>query len=248
MVDNLGIYNSQVESDYDINKHIEQGVQFKDFGKNFYSANEYKFLQESTAPEWQSIVDTCNGENSTKKRGIIEGLTGTVEQANFNTLVSQYARDYNTYTSTLLKNPPTDASRRAAEAALFTQKTNIVSAATHLNTNLQQIILKSPDLNRALYLTNTGLSNNLSDLVDKKYQLDEQIDKYDDDSVNGALESTELNMTSMHYHVFVYLIIVVTLIAFIFNLMVNPNANVLNAIFVVGALLMVYIISKYFVN
>jgi len=53
-------------------------------------------------------------------------------------------------------------------------------------------------------------------------------------------------MNSMYYHYFVYFIITVTLLSFTFNIMVNPNANVMNAMFVVGALLLVFFISRKF--
>ena len=71
-------------------------------------------------------------------------------------------------------------------------------------------------------------------------------DKLMIDTINGSIETSALKMTSMYYHYFVYFIIAVTLLAFTFNIMVNPNANVMNAIFVVGALLLVFVISRKF--
>jgi hypothetical protein len=70
--------------------------------------------------------------------------------------------------------------------------------------------------------------------------------KYDDTTIAGAMENTSLNMTSMYYHFLVYFLISATLIAFTFNIMVNPDANVMNAIVVVGALCTVYIISRHY--
>lgn len=391
MVDNLGIYNSQADSDYDINKHIQQGLEFKQFGQDSYSANEYKFLQESTAPEWGSIVDTSNEENSTKKRNMIEGLTMSQNQVNFNNMVSQYATDYKTYISTYLNRPqellnvryvrvtandngdclqisqivvnaivngasvnvaprgtvtasPTwqngtlpkkaidgtqaaraypniylsvcskgtfweldlgqdypvtevvfynrsdnsqrangmkiqlkanngtvhqpmtltgalkqsfnpyingtsyGESRKAAEDALLIQKNNILAAANQINSDVQLNNETRANLMNAFNDTQEDMRFNLNELNEHKKKISEMRENYDLESINGAMETTELNMTSMYYHVFVYMLIAVTLFAYIFNLMVNPNASVLNAMIVLGALTMVYIISRYFVN
>jgi hypothetical protein len=476
MVDNLGIYNSEANSEYDLNKHIQQGLEFKQFGQDSDSEDEYKLLQVSTASEWGSIVDTFNDENSTQTKGIIEGMSMSQNQVNFNNMVSQYARDYKTYVSTYLNtlpqpqnvryiritpnangdfiqiskfvvnafvngslinvaprgtctaanayrgtaannpikvnggnyysasasrnnwwqldlgqdynvaeviyfnregglqkralgmqiqlkakngtvhqpitltaglkqvfnastNPATfkptsiidlgcwkesnkiralnnykgrvsnvnectkkaiadgatifatqyggecwlpragdkydkygkktgpcpplggpwtnhvykvesayDRNRKAAEASLLIQKNNILTAANRINNDVKLSNATRAKLLNAFHGTEQNMRFNLNELDKSKKKIKEISDKYDLESINGAMETTELNMTSMYYHVFVYMAIVITLIAFIFNLMVNPNANVLNAIYVLVALSMVYIVSKYFVN
>jgi hypothetical protein len=390
MFENLGIYNSQVDSEYDINKDIEQGAQFKQFGQNMYSANEHTFLQESSAPEWGSIADAYNGDNSTKKRGIVEGMTMSQNQINFNNMVSQYARDYKTYVSTYLNKPqeylkvryvkvtannngdclqisqivvnafvngsvinvaprgtataspswenqtlsrtPIDGTqaarpypeiyhsvcsqgtfweldlgqdypvteivyynrgdccqsravgmnlqlkandgtvhqpitltadlkqvfnpsgtsydrlRKAAEDALLIQKNNILAVAEQINNDVQLNNATRAELMNAFNGTQRDIHIKLRDLAAQKNGLHELNNKYDDTTVHGAMETSALNMNSMYYHVFVYLAIAVTLLAFVFNLMVNPNASVLNATFVLGGLFAVYIISKYFIN
>lgn len=245
MVDNLGIYNSQVDSEYDINQHIQQGAQF---GQNIYSANEHTFLQESSAPEWGSIADAYNGDNSVKKRGILEGMAMTPEHVQFNNMVSQYATAHNAYTSNILRNSPTDASRQAAETALLAQQNNVMSAANQIGARWQDANVSRWKLDNALNNTQANMHKKLRELAAQKNKFNNLNNKYDDTSVHGAMETSALMMNSMYYHVFVYLAIAATLIAFVFNLMVNPNASVLNATFVLGGLFAVYIISKYFVN
>jgi len=71
-------------------------------------------------------------------------------------------------------------------------------------------------------------------------------DKLKTETIRGKIETSALRMNSMYYHYFVYFIITVTLLSFTFNIMVNPNANVMNAMFVVGALLLVFFISRKF--
>ena len=475
MVDNLGIYNSEANSEYDLNKHIQQGLEFKQFGQDSDSEDEYKLLQVSTASEWGSIVDTCNGENSTQKRNIVEGLTMSQNQVNFNNMVSQYARDYKIYVSTYLNtlpqpqnvryiritpnangdyiqiskfvvnafvngtlinvaprgtctaanayrgtaannpikvnggnyysasasrnnwwqldlgqdynvdeviyfnrqgglqkralgmqiqlkandetvhqpitltaglkqvfnastNPATfkptsiidlgcwkdtgnralnnykgrvsnlnectkkaitdgatifatqyggqcwlpragdkydkygkqegacpplggpwtnhvyqvenayDESRKAAEAELIIQKNNILAAVNQIKNDVELNNETRAKLMNAFNDTQEDMRFNLNELNEHKKKISEMRENYDLESINGAMETTELNMTSMYYHVFVYMLIAVTLFAYIFNLMVNPNASVLNAMIVLGALTLVYIISRYFVN
>jgi len=71
-------------------------------------------------------------------------------------------------------------------------------------------------------------------------------DKLKKETIKGKIETSTLRMNSMYYHYFVYFLITVTLLSFTFNIMVNPNANVMNAMFVVGALLLVFFISRKF--
>ena len=248
MFENLGIYNSQAESEYDINKHIEQGAQFKKLGQMISSANEHHFLQESSGDEWGSVVDAYNGDNSTKKRGMIEGMTMSEDQVEFNNLISQYATLHRAYITTILDKDHTPAEKQAAETALLTKKNNILSAANQLNNKVQESDDSRAEIENALYYTQSDIRDVLSELALQKVTSEDVVDNYDNSTVIGALESSALNMNSHYYHVFVYLLIAATLLAFVFNLMVNPNANVLNAMYVLGALFAVYMISRHFVN
>ena len=65
-------------------------------------------------------------------------------------------------------------------------------------------------------------------------------------NLDGSIETTQLMMTSQYYHYLVYFFISLTLLAFIFNIMVNPQADTKNAAFVVTALLLVYFITRTF--
>jgi hypothetical protein len=343
MVDNLGIYNSHVNSDYDINKHIEQGVQFKQYGNKIYPANEHILLQESSSNEWGSVADAYNGDDSVKKRGLIEGMTMSENQIQFNNLVSQYATDYKTYISTFLtQSPPSNYNdlgcwmatfpqdlkeqkdmtydnnpdacyqraksqghsvfalqnsgacfiadqgqdakkhgkppgtncppgggwyvnhvfsintnaetlkenynrdRKAAEDALLIQKNNIMTLASQLNidTDLSvSSLINLTDMSRDAKIQMQSKTNDVNEYRENQEEYERN---YDNDSVDGALEYSALRMNSNYYHVFVYLLVAATLFGFIFNLMVNPDANVLNAIYVLGALFVVYFISRYY--
>ena len=245
MDSNLGIYNNHhmynENINYDINKHIEQGVQFKKYEKNYQGDNEHGLLQNSSSSEWGSIVDATSSNNAINQRQFVEGMTPpplSADAANFNQLVSAYSTLYNTYSTTMLRRPPTDAERIAMETALTQQKMTIVAAANQLQIDISA--LASGD---SIIPPPTQLNDAMQQLKNQNKLLD-STDKYHTDTVLGKLETTELNMNSMYYHYFVYFVLSITLIAFTFNILVNPNANVMNAIYVVGALLAVYFISR----
>ena len=209
MFENLGIYNNHhmynENIDFDINKHIEQGVQYNNYGKRYQAENTYSLLQASSSPEWSSIVEAMTLPASVQQTQNIVALNDPSPDAvTFHNLVSTYATLYKTYISTMLTKPPTDIQRVAMENTLAQQQAVIVTVA-------QQIKAKKA---------------------------------YHQDTIAGKIETTTLNMNAMYYHYFVYFVIAVTLLAFTFNMLVNPNANVLNAMYVVGALLVVYYFAR----
>jgi hypothetical protein len=65
------------------------------------------------------------------------------------------------------------------------------------------------------------------------------------DTLNGKIESTTLQMTSTYYHYIVYFLVSVTILGMTFYLFVNPDADVMKASYVVGGILAVYFISKF---
>jgi hypothetical protein len=239
------MYNENL--DYALNEHIQQGIQFKNYGKKYYEDNEHKLLEESSSPTWGSIVEAFNGDNSVKQQNTVPAVTVmSADQTKFNNLVSDYATSHNTYTSAILLDKLSDDDRLAMEEDIAARYADLIQSGEQIQTN-----------NNALMSTNMNIRNkiseNQSDLKNKLINLnqhrmnEEQINKkYDKTTLAGVIETTELNMNSMYYHYLVYFIISITLIAFTFNILVNPNANVLNAIVVVGAIIMVYLITRHY--
>ena len=66
----------------------------------------------------------------------------------------------------------------------------------------------------------------------------------DEITTRGKLETTKLRMTSNYYFYLVYFIVAITLISFTFNILVNPNADEMSALFVAGGIVVVFLISK----
>jgi hypothetical protein len=91
------------------------------------------------------------------------------------------------------------------------------------------------------------LNENLNQIQNPLHQMNTQT-QTNDDNINGKLETTSLSMTATYYHYIVYFLVCVTIIAMTFNLLLNPNADVMKSVFVVGGILAIYFISKYIVN
>jgi len=106
--------------------------------------------------------------------------------------------------------------------------TNITSNIAELNEKLNQI-------------------NQLQNPLDQTRQMNSE-ETQPNDTLYGKLETTSLSMTSTYYHYIVYFLVCVTIIAMTFNLLFNPNADVMKSVFVVGGILAIYFISKYIVN
>jgi hypothetical protein len=212
---------------------IDQGIEFKNLSKKNYSENEHHLLQETSSPQWKSIVEDFNGDT-------INLPHASSDETHFNSLISSYASAYNTYTSSLLSKPSSDESRIAVEADLIRQKNLIIAAATQINnSNIHTEILEKQAINSRL------INSKLIQLAQEKNKTYAMNENYDENTVSGAIETTSLNMNSMYYHYIVYFIVAITLISFTFNIMINPEANVMNAVFVVGALVLVFLIARH---
>ena len=184
MSTNLGIYNNHhmynENINFDINKHIEQGVQFKKYGTKYESDNAHNLLQDSSSPEWSSIVEAMTLPMSINQAQNIVALNhDSPDAATFNNLVSNYATLYKSYTTNMVTKRPNDAQRVAMENALDQQHDVIVAVAKQIKSGGK-----------------------------------------------GTADTT------------------VTLLAFTFYMLVNPNASVLNAMYVVGALMVVYVVAR----
>ena len=250
--------------DMEINKHIDQGIQFKDYGKKYYRENEHKLLEASSSPEWGSIVEALTGVESTQQPASASNAQLTAEQENLNKLISEYSALYKTYTSTMINKSSTDKDRVKIEAELAAKQAELVNNRLKMETELaaQQdtLIAMSRKINDD-YLINQSkkekidtmmaanqqeMGLNLSKLAEQQKNLAAATGKYDENTIAGATETTTLRMISMYYHYLVYFLISLTLIAFTFNILINPNANVMSAIVVVSTIVVIYIVARHY--
>ena len=242
---NLGIYNErQYNKNVDLNKHIEQGIQFKDYGKKYSRENEHKFLEDSSSPQWGSIVEALTAADSTQQAATASTSQLSAEQANLNKLISEYSTLYNTYTSTMINKPSSDAHRVKMEAELTSKYAILVAESDKIN----NIMMHTPytHIQTIMATTQDTLNSQLIKLDEHQKEIAMASGKYDEHTMAGAIETTTLSMTSMYYHYLVYFLISLTLIAFTFNLLVNPNADTMSAIIVVSAIVIIYIIARHY--
>jgi hypothetical protein len=247
MVDNLGIYKNTYymydkSDNYDINKHMEHGVEFIKLKKNA-SNNDHTLLQTSSSSNYGSIIEALEGDDSGNPTTMHEMYPISEEEETFKILSSEYSTLYRTYLSTMLTKDVRDLERIQIENALNEKKIILLEIADKLINNISgsssgsgsgssvtsRVDNQTKIINYINELNNTTINNK---------------DKYDDTTVKGKLETTKLNMTSMYYHYIVYFLICITLISFTFNLILNENANVMNAMIVVGGLLIIFLISR----
>jgi hypothetical protein len=219
----------------DINKHMEHGMQFIKFKNTMNTDNEFSFLQNSSSPEYGSIIEALEGHESTQTTTPSDSTPVTAEEESFKILMSEYSTLYMTYTATMLSKDPSDVSRREMEAELNARKNALLDMATIIMNNIRASSSRSSSMNAE------NLQNAMNELNEKTVQ---PINTYDENTISGKIETTKLNMTSMYYHYIVYFFICLILISFTFNIFINQNADVMNAIIVVGALLLVFLISK----
>jgi len=202
---------------------FNQGIQFEKYGKDYYKDNEHKLLANTSSPEWGSAVEAFN----TNQPITITPLSSDAMQ--FNNLVSTYSTLYNTYTETMLKKQPTDADRIVMETALTDEKVALILAANKINANM-------PGANMP------GANMPGANMPGANMPIAKQ---YDEITIAGQIETTKLREVSFYYHFIVYSLVTLTLVSFIFYYMFNPDA--INIIYVAVGLVMVFIISRFFV-
>ena len=248
--DTLGIYNETLYNEklplY--NKDIEQGNEFMNYRK-LYSENEKNklpFVEDTSSPAIGSIVESWRDrDDSTQSNGAKIMLRKlSKHEAQFNSLLFDYATSYNTFNASLINPHPSShdlAQRRDMEQDLQTKYQRLIVLANVIQTDVNKV---------------SAMNSRYKDLMQDKYaqlltkvdRLAVQHDKFnrtDAPTLKGKLETSEVTTDSLHIHFIVYLIVAITLLAFTFYIIVNPNAHVLNTVYVVTLLIALYIISRW---
>lgn len=262
----LGIYDDAYDKAYDndtiyetginnINADTEQGSSFLNYRNEYAKAkgNNHDLLAMTSSPNLGSIIEAIDGTDSLSSYKSAADTRLTTNQAAFNALLSTYSTAYNSYFSSpyitnAKKTPPSvsesDSSNNtviiaqlvALNQRLIESAQNIVGEMNTMsqttNTNLNQRITSNQDRLRTV----------IDQLKNQYEQLNEK--KYDNDSIEGVIETTELDMNSDYIHYIVYFFIGITLIVSIFYISLNPNADIKKVIILLVALLLVYIISR----
>jgi hypothetical protein len=208
-----------------LNEHIEQGIDFTHIKNN--NKNDFSLLGESFFP---------NLEN---KYTIIEGFPTPID-TEFNRLLIEYIILNNTYNAEL-----TSTTKTVTLAQLNEKYIVLKNEANSLKTKMNTLGTHNTSIITNITSNIEELNENLNQIQNPLHQMNTQTN---DDNINGKLETTSLSMTATYYHYIVYFLVCVTIIAMTFNLLLNPNADVMKSVFVVGGILAIYFISKYIVN
>ena len=262
--DSLGIYNNNTSYDstsYDstsnestltnLDKDIQQGVAFMKYSKEFENAkdNQFSLLANTSGPNVGSIIEAYqDGRNSTQNNSQVTQGRMSPTEAQFNTLLSEYTRAYTTFNAALLKPRPSTndlALQKAMEQQLLLRYQQLYSLANTLQNN------SKPAHSFVVTNMNNGMHRRLSakmvELNQQTKLLQHAAKRSEDTDVKGQLETTSLSTTSNHLHYLVFLITAITVIAFIVYLTVNPTADVTRVIYVMGILLVIYVVSRWII-
>lgn len=240
---NLGIYNEAIynEGPLYLNKHIEQGIQFKEFERKTSRDNQYNFLEDTSSPNLGSIVEALTGTDSTQQTAAVTSTsqlsTGQIE---LNKLISEYSTLYKTYVSTMINKGSTDIARVKIEKELSDKQKTLVEVSNKLNG-----VMTGANAGAGANAANAAALAQASNLASIAATT-KRVAAFDYNTLSGKIETSDLSMTSMYFHYLVYFLISLTLIAFTFNILVNPKANTMSAIIVVAGLIVIYIIARHY--
>ena len=255
MFTNLGIYDANDNNtindnnsinDNNINADTEQGNSFLGYKKEYANAkgNNHDLLAVSSSSNLGSIVEALSGTDSVNQHQDVNQQSISASQAAFNTLLSKYTTAYNNYISS-----SADSNNTVAEINLLKLNNELITMAENIVINeLSQMKVSDSSLRKSIDEKQKNLTDYISQLQVQKQQLTQLHKNNDADSIDGSIETTSLSMSSAYVHYLVYFFVGILLIVFIFNLSINPNADVMQSVFLLVALLAVYVISRWVNN
>jgi len=213
-------------SQKNMNSSIIQGKLFNQYADKYDSVTKNKGgLLSKLTSGFGSIKEAMGDIDSIQKSN--DDLKSTTLITTYEDEMDQLKTEYSTMYNSFIENQSSlsDEERSNIEQELLSKKKRLELLAENIK-NEMNTLLKSSELN------DTTQTEGFQDFY------------IDQTTTNAKLETTKLRMTSNYYFYLVYFIIAVTLLSFTFNIMVNPNADVMNAIFVVGGIVIIFLISK----
>jgi len=209
-----------------MNSSIIQGKLFNQYADKYDSVTKNKGgLLSKLTSGFGSIKEAMGDIDSIQKSN--DDLKSTTLITTYEDEMDQLKTEYSTMYNSFIENQSSlsDEERSNIEQELLSKKKRLELLAENIK-NEMNTLLKSSELN------DTTQTEGFQDFY------------IDQTTTHAKLETTKLRMTSNYYFYLVYFIIAVTLLSFTFNIMVNPNADVMNALFVVGGIVIIFLISK----
>lgn len=235
-IDDLGIYDNN-------NADTAQGIDFLDNRKKYSiaSGNNHDLLCISSSPNMASITEAIEGYASISSFPTANQTKYTADKAAFDALLAQYTTEYNTY----ITANSTSATDSSGQTLLNLNQQLSVLAQTII-TDINNLKTSDTTLNASIQSNQANIMTSLQRLQNQRQILSDISNNFDINSLDGNIEVTALNMNSVYLKYIVYFFIGLLLIVFIFNITVNPNADVMKSVFLLVSLLSVYIISRWF--
>lgn len=213
-------------SQKNMNSSIIQGKLFNQYADKYDSVTKNKGgLLSKLTSGFGSIKEAMGDIDSIQKSN--DDLKSTTLITSYEDEMDKLKTEYSTMYNSFIENQSSlsDEERSNIEEELLSKKKRLELLAENIK-NEMNTLLKSSELN------DTTQTEGFQDFY------------IDQTTTHAKLETTKLRMTSNYYFYLVYFIIAVTLLSFTFNIMVNPNADVMNALFVVGGIVIIFLISK----
>lgn len=223
-----------------------QGLDFMNYRNEYAKVKENKhdLLGVSSSPEWGSIIEALGGTDSLSQQQKVINDEINGYEIRFNALLAEYTTAYTTYNSALLAGVSTRTDLQSMKAGLDAKYAQLVVLGQNINAD----IIQTQTLNGVLSSSMESKINRINVALNEQTTGSNENQGKIQDDINGQLEVTSLNMTAYYYHYIVYFLISVTLLSFLFNLMINPAATAMPAIYVCGALVVLFVISRWVVN
>ena len=250
-MDNLGMSElntiDNIEGNRDAEKHIDQGIEFLNYSrKNNSTQND--LLQESSAPEWSSIVEAMGSRGSTSSQtNYLRYEINTLEKT-FHIKITEYSILTKSYIELLRKKPLSSADKATIlekREILKSKYNEIKEIATKIKDDIDSLSTNGKDMNKNISDLQIRLHKQMYNLDLTKRKID-NVQNIDNNSLDGSVETTTLNVTSIYYFYVVWIILAITVLGFTVNAIINPNASIINAAIVVGSLGGVYLIAKWY--
>jgi hypothetical protein len=239
-----GIYDTTQTDE----QQMAQGKTFNLYSKKYESVtgNNLPYLTLTSSPNWTSIIEALNGDNSLGQMNAVIKKKISEYEAEYNQILSAYSVQYKIFSNSILNVSATqpltasDIQKNAIIVAdLRTKNARLLTLARLIVTDINKLETSDKTNQLSLNQQRIELINSMNKLESEKQEM--YTKKYDEDSLTGSIETSELNHRSKYIHYLVLFIIAVTILSFLFYISVNPNANVMNAVYVVGTLIILYI-------
>jgi len=254
---NLGIYdtNDLNNNNYSLpnDSHMHQGALFvDDTNKSITNMSKiHNVLLDTFSLNIKSFIDSINEANSIHSHNEYSVNNISEKEIQFKKLLTEYSSLYKLFNESLMnqeKLSPLDLEEHHLnQIKLDNLNEELIRLAQEIIDNMDFISNQDQKINKQIHLEQKKLHEYMVKLKIEKQKL-KKTHIQNIDTLNGVVENTSLVYTSRYYFYIVWVIVAITVIGLTMNVIFNPEANTINAVIVIGALALVYIVANYMNN